>query len=159
MGPILFSLTILLIIRKETNKHFKTYMLPLVYGLFLVFVSTQANLFSQVLYPPFGLISILFSGLSIYLILIGIYSSSIFIARNYYIARSFVNRFHEYQFFAGIAKSELETGVRSVLGKLEEDNQLQLQEKETFDEFNKKELDELLYFVKKELKDKNTKKE
>lgn len=159
MGPILFSLTILLIIRKETNKHFKTYMLPLVYGLFLVFVSTQTNLFSQVLYPPFGLISILFSGLSIYLIFIGIYSSSIFIARNYYIARSFVNRFHEYQFFAGIAKSELESGVRSVLDKLEEGNQLQIQEKETFNEFNKEELGELINFVKKELKSKNIKKE
>jgi hypothetical protein len=134
-------------------------MLPLVYGLFLVFVSTQANLFSQVLYPPFGLISILFSGLSLYLIFIGLYSSSIFIARNYYIARSFANRFHEYKFFASIARSELELGVRSVLDKLEEDNRLQLQEKETFDEFNKEELDDLIYFVKKELKDKNIKKE
>ncbi len=159
MGPILFSLTILLIIRNELNKNFKNYMLPLVYGLLLVFVSTQTNLFSQVLYPPFGLISILFSGLSIYLIFIGLYSSSIFITRNYYIAKSFANRFHEYKFFAGIARSELEIGVRSVLDKLEEDNQLQLQEKETFNEFNKEELDELIAIVKKELKDKNIKKE
>ena len=159
LGPILFSLTIFLIIRNETNENFKNYMLPLVYGLFLVFVSTLTNLFSQILYPPFGLISILFSGLSIYMIFIGLYSSSIFITRNYYIAKSFVNRFHEYKFFAGIAQSELEIGVRCVLHKLEENNQLQLQEKETLNEFSKEELNELISFVKKELKDKNIKKE
>jgi hypothetical protein len=45
------------------------------------------------------------------------------------------------------------------LDKLEESNQLQVQEKETFNEFNKEELDELINFVKKELKSKNIKKE
>jgi hypothetical protein len=45
------------------------------------------------------------------------------------------------------------------LDKLEESNQLQLQEKETFNEFNKEELDELMNFVKKELKSKDSKKE
>jgi hypothetical protein len=134
-------------------------MLPMVFGIFLIFVSTQTNLFSQILYPPFGLISKLFSGLSIYLIFIGLYSSSIFITRNYYIARSFADRFHEYKFFEGIARSELESEVRGVLDKVKVNKELQIDNKETLDEFNIQELDKLIGYVKKEIKDKNIKKE
>ena len=102
-------------IRNTDNQIFKNHLLPISYGLFLIFASTQSNLFSQILYPPFGLITILFTGLSLFLMFLGFYSSSIYITRNYSLVKTFVNRFYQYEFFKNIAKSELEKEVDSHL--------------------------------------------
>jgi hypothetical protein len=50
------------------------------YGLVLVFVSNQAVVLVSGPYPPFGLATTSFMGLSSYLLLVGIYSSAISVA-------------------------------------------------------------------------------
>jgi len=155
IGPIIFSLAIFLIIRNTDNQIFKNHLLPIAYGLFLIFASTQSNLFPQILYPPFGLITILFTGLSLFLMFLGFYSSSIYITRNYYLVRTFVDRVYQYEFFKNIAKSELEKEVKTIFNKIKKDNIFPLAEKENVDEINKEEVTKLIEFVKGELKNKN----
>jgi len=155
IGPIIFSLAIFLIIRNTDNQIFKNHLLPIAYGLFLIFASTQSNLFPQILYPPFGLITILFTGLSLFLMFLGFYSSSIYITRNYYLVRTFVDRVYQYEFFKNIAKSELEKEVKTIFNKIKKDNIFPLAEKENVDEINKEEVTKLMEFVKGELKNKN----
>jgi hypothetical protein len=152
IGPIIFSSAIFLMIRDTDNQPFKNYLLPLAYGLFLIFASTQPNLFSRVLYPPFGLISILFSGLSLFLIFTGFYSSSLYITRNHYFAKTFVNRYSQFEFFRNIGKSELEMNVRKVFNNVQKNNIFHLSEKDNIDELNREEVSDLIEFVKKELK-------
>jgi hypothetical protein len=63
------------------------------YGLILLFVSNQANVLWIVIpYPPFGLATVSFVGLSSYLILLGIYSSSISVAQDVQL-RSSIRKF------------------------------------------------------------------
>ena len=155
IGPIIFSLAIFLMIRNTDNQIFKNHLLPIAYGLFLIFASTQSNLFPQILYPPFGLITILFTGLSLFLMFLGFYSSSIYITRNYYLVRTFVDRVYQYEFFKNIAKSELEKEVKTIFNKIKKDNIFPLAEKENVDEINKEEVTKLMEFVKGELKNKN----
>jgi hypothetical protein len=139
-------------IRNTDNKIFKSYLLPIAYGLFLIFASTQTNLFSRILYPPFGLITILFSGLSLFLIFLGFYSSSVYITRNYTFVKTFVNHFYQFEFFKNIAKSELEKEVNNVFKTIQKNNELQLNEKNDIDELNKEEVTKLIDLVQNELK-------
>lgn len=152
IGPIIFSFAIFLMIRNADNKTFKSYLLPVAYGLFLIFASTQTNLFSRILYPPFGLITILFSGLSLFLIFLGFYSSSLYITRNYSLVKTFVNRFYQFEFFKNIAKSELEKEVKTIFNDIQKNNTLEIAEKESVEEFNKEEISKLIEIVKEELK-------
>lgn len=158
IGPIIFSLAIFLMIRNTNNKTFKNYLLPLAYGLFLIFASTQTNLFSRILYPPFGLITILFSGLSLFLVFIGFYSSLFYVTRNYGFVKTFVNHFYQFQFFKNIAKSELEKKVKTIFNDIQKDNKFELVEKESVEELSKEEVTKLIEFVKGELKNKSSNK-
>jgi hypothetical protein len=139
-------------IKYTDNQVFKGYLLPLAYGLFLLFASTQPNIFSRVLYPPFGLITILFSGLSLFLIFAGFYSSSMYVTRNHYFSKTFVDRFYQSEFFKTIAKSELEIRVKKVFKNIQKDNLLDVSEKESIDDFNEDQVSKVIEFVKDELK-------
>lgn len=152
IGPIIFSLAVSLMIKYTDNSTFKEYLLPIAYGLFLLFASTQTNIFSRVLYPPFGLISILFTGLSLFLVFTGFYSSSLYITKNYYFSKTFINRFHQSEFFSTIAKSELEINVKKVFRNIQKNNLFRVSEKEDIDDFNEEQVSKLIEFVKDELK-------
>ena len=52
------------------------------YGLVLLFTSNQANLLLNVPNPPFGVLTVSIVGLSSYLVLVGIYSSAIFVSED-----------------------------------------------------------------------------
>jgi hypothetical protein len=59
------------------------------YGLLLLFISYQANGIVVTSYPPFGLATISFMGLSSYLILVGIYSAAISVSEEQFYANQF----------------------------------------------------------------------
>lgn len=52
------------------------------YGYIILFMSTQTVAFSIVPYPPFGFVTILFYGISSYMILVGVYFSVIIISQD-----------------------------------------------------------------------------
>ena len=51
-------------------------------GLVLLFMSNQAVLLVNLIYPPFGLVTVSFMGLSSYLLLLGVYSSAISVSED-----------------------------------------------------------------------------
>jgi hypothetical protein len=60
----------------------RDYMIMSAYGLILLFVSSQAIVLVTAPYPPFGLVTVSFVGLSSYLMLVGIYSSAISVSED-----------------------------------------------------------------------------
>jgi hypothetical protein len=77
-GGILFGFAFRTVAKNiNQNSVVRDYLIISAYGLVLLFVSNQAVVLVFAPYPPFGLATISFMGLSSYLILVGIYSSAI----------------------------------------------------------------------------------
>ena len=150
IGPIIFGGSILLIIKNTNNKNFKNYLLPISFGLFLFFTSTQSNLFSQILYPPFGLITLLFSGVSVYLIFIGFYYTSEYISRNYYLVKDFVDKYYQFTFFNNIAKVEVEKKAQKVFTEIQKNDEFDLTDQPGLKELNKEQIDSIIQLIREE---------
>ena len=76
-GAILFGFTFWIIARRiSSNTTVADYMVISSYGIVLLFISNQASLLPSGPFPPFGLNTTLFMGLSAYMVLVGIYSSA-----------------------------------------------------------------------------------
>lgn len=90
-GGILFAAAFWSISRQISNKQVRHYMIISAWGLALIFGSEQAIVLVDRIYPPFGLASISFLGLSSYLLLVGIYSSAISISEDSELRRSIRN--------------------------------------------------------------------
>jgi hypothetical protein len=83
VGGILFGVAFWIIVRSFSHSNIiRDYMIISAYGLILLFVSNQAIVLVTFSYPPFGLATISFMGLSSYLILVGIYSSAISVSQD-----------------------------------------------------------------------------
>ena len=89
VGGILFGIAFWTIAKNiSQGSVVRDYILISAYGFILLFISEQGIILSLVAYPPFGLITISFMGLSCYLILVGIYSSAISISEDMRLRRS-----------------------------------------------------------------------
>ena len=77
VGGVLFGVAFWVLAHKiRNNMVIRNYLLLSAYGFMLLFVSNQAIVLTFNLYPPFGLSSVSFIGVSSYLLMIGIYSSA-----------------------------------------------------------------------------------
>lgn len=90
-GGILFGIAFWTIARKIQNSIVRDYMIISAYGLILLFVSNQAIVLVNAPYPPFGMATISFIGLSSYLVLLGIYSSAISVSEDSKLRQSIRN--------------------------------------------------------------------
>jgi hypothetical protein len=82
-GGILFGVALWIMARSiRRGSVVRDYMIISAFGFALLFVSNQAIVLSNAFYPPFGVATISFMGLSSYLILIGIYSSAISVSED-----------------------------------------------------------------------------
>jgi hypothetical protein len=82
VGGILFGIAFWTIARKMGRSRVRDYLIISAYGIVLLFTSNQAIVLVNFDYPPFGLATASFVGLSSYLILVGIYSSAISISQD-----------------------------------------------------------------------------
>jgi hypothetical protein len=83
IGGLIFGGAFWSIARKLHRNSIKMdYITISAFGFILLFVSNQALLLSSASYPPFGLATTNFLGLSCYMVIVGIYSSAISIAQN-----------------------------------------------------------------------------
>jgi len=88
-GGALFGFAFWDIARKLDQGPVRDYMIISAFGFMLFFISNQAAVvFPVISYPPFGVATILFVGLSSYFITIGIYSSAISISEDSELRRS-----------------------------------------------------------------------
>ena len=77
-GGILFGIAFWSITRNiDKNSILRYYMILSGIGFILLYTSNQAIILLSIPYPPFGLATVTFVGLSSYLILVGIYSSAV----------------------------------------------------------------------------------
>jgi hypothetical protein len=82
-GGILFGVAFWIMARNiRQGSVVRDYMIVSAFGFALLFVSNQAIVLSNTFYPPFGLATVSFMGLSCYLILVGIYSSAISVSED-----------------------------------------------------------------------------
>jgi hypothetical protein len=88
IGGILFGFAFLTIVRNlPPSSTIRDYVAISAYGFILFFVSDQIGII-HASYPPFGLATISFIGLSSYLILMGVYSSAISLSQDAKLRRS-----------------------------------------------------------------------
>jgi hypothetical protein len=82
-GGILFGVAFWIVARSiRHDSAVRDYMIIAALGLVLLFTSNQVRGLLTGPYPPFGLVTISFMGLSEYLILVGIYSSAISVSED-----------------------------------------------------------------------------
>ncbi len=80
VGGALFGIAFWSVARKIEHDAVKRYMMISAYGVMLLFSSNQFTSLALLPYPPFGLATLSFFGLSSYLVFVGIYSSAISVA-------------------------------------------------------------------------------
>src|SRR3989442_7658333 len=83
VGGILFGVAFWTMAKDvSANKIVREYLIIAGFGLLMLFISDQAITLISIPYPPFGLVTISFLGLSSYMILVGIFSSAISVAED-----------------------------------------------------------------------------
>lgn len=87
-GAIFFGIGLWIMAKKVEQKPLRTFLNLSAYGLMLVFVSNQSILLLNNLFPPIGLATVCFIGLSSFLLLVGTYSAAISVANDVRIRRS-----------------------------------------------------------------------
>ena len=125
VGGILFGLAFLTIARSIRHDNIvRDYMIISAYGIILLFVSNEAIVLVDAPYPPFGLSTISFMGLSSYLILLGIYSSAISVSQDAKLRKS-IKRFaiKELKLLDSIGTSHMEQEIQRKVIALTKQNQ------------------------------------
>lgn len=74
--------------RKIQQKSLKSFLNISAYGLILLFVTNQATLLLNTLFPPLGLMTACFVGLSSFLLLVGTYSAAVSVSNDARIRRA-----------------------------------------------------------------------
>jgi hypothetical protein len=82
IGGVLFGIAFWTVARRVSQHTIKDYLMVSAYGIILLFTSNQATDLIIAPYPPFGLVTVSFMGLSSYMLLVGIYSSAISISQD-----------------------------------------------------------------------------
>jgi hypothetical protein len=89
VGGILFGIAFWIVAKSlPHNSIARDYLIISAFGIVLLFTSNQAIILVSFTYPPFGLVTISFLGISSYLILVGIYSSAISVSQDVELRKS-----------------------------------------------------------------------
>ncbi|MDQ3838762.1 MAG: hypothetical protein M3297_05795 [Thermoproteota archaeon] len=111
---IIFGAAFLLTARTLQREVFlRNHLLLAAYG-FLLFYIAGSAMASQAAYPPFGLASVSFTGLSCYLIYSGLYSSAVTVSQDMVLRRSIRKSVTEHsRFLESIGTAEMEQQLKS----------------------------------------------
>jgi hypothetical protein len=114
IGGIMFAVPYFLVSRKINNPTVKNYLKLTAIGVILLFLCIQVSSLPLLPYPPFGLISISFLGLSSYLILVGIYGSAISVSEDSMLRKSIRKLvIKETRLVDSIATAEMEQEIQN----------------------------------------------
>jgi hypothetical protein len=152
---ILFSVAFWIIARKLSgNNVARNYMIISAYGLVLVFVSNQAVVLVSAPYPPFGLATTSFTGLSSYLLLVGIYSSAISVAEDSKLRQTIRKlAVKEAKFLGSIGSAQMEDELQKRVMKVaKEQHEILTQQTGVEPSLDEDELKQYLYETIQEIK-------
>jgi hypothetical protein len=118
-GGVLFGIAFWSVARSIRRSVVRDYMIISAFGFMLLFTSNQAIVLVNFPYPPFGIVTISFMGLSSYLILIGVYSSAISVSHDIKL-RQYIRKSVEQQstLLDKIGTSEMEQKIQKNVIKI-----------------------------------------
>jgi hypothetical protein len=119
IGGILFGIAFWIMARSiGRDKVARNFLIISAYGFILLFTSNQAIVLISGPYPPFGVATISFVGLSSYLILVGIYYSAISVSFDIGLRKSIRKSVQEHsRFLHGIGRAQLDEGIQEAVIK------------------------------------------
>jgi hypothetical protein len=154
VGGILFGIAFWIIARSVRHSALKDYLTIAGYGLLLLFTSNQAAVLINSPYPPFGMATISFVGLSSYLVLVGIYSSAISVAEDSRLRQSIRKMIvKESKLLDSIGSAEMEQQIQKrVIDMTRQHHDMLANETGVEPSLNDDEVKEYLHEVLKEVK-------
>ena len=155
-GGILFGIAFLAVARSITHNTVKDFMILSGYGLLLFFGSNQAIVLVNYPYPPFGLVTISFMGLSSYLIFIGIYHSAVSVSQDMELRRSVRKSIvQQYNLLDNIGTAEMDREIQKRVLTITREKQDLLAEGSGIESsLSEEEIKDYLQEVLKEVKEK-----
>jgi hypothetical protein len=157
IGGILFGVAFWIIVRSFGHSNIvRDYMIISAYGLILLFVSNQAVVLVTFSYPPFGLATISFMGLSSYLILVGVYSSAISVSHDTKLRKTIrKHAVNESKLLDNIASAQMEQEIeKRVMAISKEQEEVMVQQTGLHSSLDEEDVKQYLQEVIKEIKDK-----
>jgi hypothetical protein len=155
LGGILFGIAFWTTAKKlRKDSVVRDYITIAAYGLILLFASNQAIVLVTTSYPPFGLITTSFVGLSSYLILVGVYYSAISVSEDIKI-RQTIRKFalKESKLLDSIGTSHMEDELqRRVMKLAKEQQEFMMQQTGVEPSLDEGEAKQYLYEVMQEIK-------
>jgi signal transduction histidine kinase len=125
VGGIFFGIAFWMAARRISPDNIvRKYMIISAYGLVVLFISIQITGIIVTSYPPFGLITTLFIGLSCYMVLIGIYSSAVSISQDIKLRKVIrKSTIEESKLLISIGSAQLEQEIQSRAVKVAKEQQ------------------------------------
>ena len=160
VAGILFGIAFWDTARKLHSKQIRNYLILAGAGLMLFFISIQAATIDIFPYPPFGLPTALFAGLSSYLIIVGIYSSAMSLSQDIRLRQEIRTlALQETKLIESIAAAQLEQQtLNKVMTILKSNMSKMYQETGVQSSLSEEDIKRYLEIVLKEVKRKNTEK-
>jgi hypothetical protein len=113
-GAFFFGIGFWFMARKIKQKSLKSFLNISAYGLILVFVTNQAVILLNAPFPPLGLMTAWFVGLSSFLLLVGTYSAAISVSNDVMIRKAIRNSIEkESELIGEIGDAELDLELRA----------------------------------------------
>jgi hypothetical protein len=113
-GAIFFGIGLWTMAKKIQQESLRGFLNISSYGLMLVFVSNQAIVLLNNLFPPIGLIAVSFIGLASFLLLYGTYSAALSVASDVRIRKSIRTSVQkEFELLGNIGQAELDMNLRN----------------------------------------------
>jgi signal transduction histidine kinase len=124
VGGILFGLAFWTAAKSINSSAVRDYVVISAYGFMLLFISNNPIPLLATPYPPFGLATVSFMGLSSYLILVGIYSSAISVAQDTKLRQTIrKSTTEESKLLISIGSAQLEQEIQGRAVKVAKDQQ------------------------------------
>jgi len=118
---VLFFIPLHLFSSKIKNNEIRKFSIMTAFGILIFFTANQVPPLQQKFFPPFGVIAVSFTGFSVYLFFLGLYSNVIYLARSSQLKNVVLTQLYNDKFLRQIAKSEFEQDLRLVIDKISKD--------------------------------------
>ena len=146
---LLFFLPMWIFAKKIANNEIKQFLSLASFGMLIFFTINTLPPLSEKWFPPFGIISSSLTGLSIFLIFNGLYSTAIYLSKIKYFTNISLKTLENEKYFRIIARSQLEEELKKIISKAIEKDAISVKK----DELSNDEIVNLISIVKKEVKE------
>jgi len=143
---ILFFIPLHLFASKINNSEIKKFSIMTAFGILIFFTANQTPPLQQKFLPPFGVIAVSFTGFSVYLFFLGMYSNVIYLARSSELKNVALLNLYNDKFLRKIATSEFEQDLKLVINKMSKNVKIDTYKPE----LKKEDIDRFIRDVKRE---------